>query len=159
MDCNMVLSKVKKDRYAHMETKDIDECPHDNKDYRGTSATTWQWRCKDCGKKESGFKQPGTSGRVGSTAQSSSPSDVAPPGRPPYGPAPQRSSAETVVDMMRNALSIQRDVGQDVPSNHLDIIFRRCRELVFGVDSQSPVTEASRSSLNDCTSQCLTLQI
>lgn len=57
-DCGAVLSHEKsEEKPQRMEHKDRGDCSHHEKDFRGTTATTWKWRCKDCGHQESGYKQ------------------------------------------------------------------------------------------------------
>ena len=70
-DCGFVLEKEKLAVPEKMKTEDIRECEHSEKDFRGTTATTWKWTCKKCGHSEKGVKKPGQSGLDASTKASS----------------------------------------------------------------------------------------
>ena len=61
-DCGLVLEEEKLTPGEKMRIDSpVTGCAHEEKDYRGTTATTWRWTCKLCGHKESGTKSPGES--------------------------------------------------------------------------------------------------
>lgn len=75
-DCGTVLEDRRKDKPESMVAGDRRTCDHEDKDYRGTTATRWRWTCRICGHKESGEKSPGESGRTASMTPQSSRGDA-----------------------------------------------------------------------------------
>ena len=116
LSCKKVLELTKKEPKAAMETKEPGECQHSRKSFQGTTATTWKWTCKDCGKVESGHKNPGETGAYGSA---SPPPEQA--RRVQHGTGKE---AEEIVELMRTA-------GVPVTPQLMDIIYSKCRDLAF----------------------------
>lgn len=100
-----------------METTSPDSCRHsdDKKDFRGTTSTTWRWRCELCGYEEKGHKRPGITGlqaymeqKQGLTfpdPRSSSATSVA-TGVPSVG----GEEAQQVVSLLHHTMDIQREL-------------------------------------------------
>ena len=49
-DFGKILEEEQLTPDAQMKSKAKEECNHDNKDFRGSTGTTWKWTCKDCGR-------------------------------------------------------------------------------------------------------------
>ena len=66
-DCGKVLEEEKLSPGERMRVDAAPAgCAHEEKDYRGSTGTTWKWACKSCGYKESGAKSLGESARSAS---------------------------------------------------------------------------------------------
>ena len=122
-DCGFVLHLEKKTVGKAMETKEAGACTHSRKNYQGTTATTWKWRCLDCGETASGSKNPGESGaraaeiaplRVGAVADWF------------LGDPPSK-----VIELMQLTLSIQRQTGAVITGDTLDVIYQRCKDTIY----------------------------
>eukprot|EP00435_Cladocopium_sp_Y103_P069613 s840_g33.t1 len=149
MDCGKVLKHEARQAPtpSPMEVRDRRDCKHERKHYKGTTATTWKWTCTDCGHVETGRKNPGESGRYGSEqapsrAASSMASSTATGSEASYAPTDQPGE---VVALMQNSLAIQNEMGVDVTPQRLDIIYSKCRALVYG-DGYAPATRPSHRS-------------
>ena len=122
-----------------MESKDQEKCKHERKDRRGTTATTWRWTCKDCGKKEFGYKSDPTSLPSSSPMTASSASSMS-----------SSMAALQVMKLMNATMEIQHEMGEVVDLNKLDKIYGKCRALVeHDLATSTPSTtkaEASRAS-------------
>ena len=87
----------------------------DKKDFRGTTSTTWRWRCKLCGYEEKGHKRPGITGlqaymeqKQGLTfpdPRSSSATSVA-----TDVPSVGAEEAQQVVSLLHHTMDIQREL-------------------------------------------------
>ena len=151
----MVLQVEKVEQPTKMQTVNPLECPHadEDRDYRGTTGTTWRWKCKACGHRASGDKSPGETARSASsrTAQSVKPSPTTPI-KTPYV-TPSSSSAtidedhdvDKIVDLVRHVVNVQRDMGQRVSITQLDRIYDRCRSNVMSDVRRSPQAPPDRS--------------
>eukprot|EP00435_Cladocopium_sp_Y103_P065198 s39_g27.t1 len=149
LDCGKVLKHEARQAPtpSPMEVRDRRDCKHERKHYIGTTATTWKWTCTDCGHVETGRKNPGESGRYGSEqapsrASSSMASSIATTSEASYAPTDQPGE---VVALMQNSLAIQNEMGVDVTPQRLDIIYSKCRALVYG-DGYAPATRPSHRS-------------
>ena len=76
-DCHKILEQEKvKD--GKMDVDDVKsgkkhgECDHAEKDWRGSTGTTWQWKCKDCGHFEKGDRAGKAKGKGSDPSASSS---------------------------------------------------------------------------------------
>ena len=142
-DCGELLEKTRIDkeepsqpvqpRASPASERSSSECQHLNKDYRGTTATTWRWKCKDCGAQESGSKQPGETGYAGATSSAT----------PVPGEAQPSGQAEDVVKLMAGFLAIQREMRVPVTGAHLDIIYSKCKQMVFNQGVQGFTTPST----------------
>ena len=130
-DCGFLLEREKLEPQGDMETHNQEDCKHVRKDRRGSTATTWKWKCKDCGKKESGRKSEATS--TSSTTPFSSSMATS---------ASTSTATRQVVAMMDLTLEIQEEMGHSVPLSRLDKIYEKCKASV----AKGLSAEASQSS-------------
>lgn len=133
-DCGKILEKEKVKKDETMK-KEEGECQHLEKDFRGTTGTTWRWKCKACGKVESGVKRGGESGYQASQA----------------GEGPDGMEAEAVsriIDMMRYTVEMQQELGFRVSVEQLDKIYYKCRDLVIGGSSLSKSSTLTTTRAN-----------
>lgn len=94
-DFGKILEEEQLTPDAQMKSKAKEECNHDNKDFRGSTGTTWKWTCKDCGRGVTVAKLPegNQRGRPRETMSRTSPART--PGSAGYTPlsAPTSSSS------------------------------------------------------------------
>ena len=135
-DCRLLLEKTRKEPKVKMQDADQRDCAHARKDYRGTTATTWKWTCKDCGKVETGHKNPGERGSYSAAA-----SEVPTPQAMHYAEEP-----EEVLGLMQASVAIQREANIPVTSTHLDIIYSKCKDLVYGAGYRSAAASTASAS-------------
>lgn len=107
-----------------MVTKEPKECKHVNKDFRGTNAATWRWRCAECGHVESGYKNVGERGKVAS--------DGPVPAEVPHQQGAAADLAGRVMSMMALTLDVVRSMGARVTAQYMDVVYAKCRAAVFG---------------------------
>ena len=135
-DCGLVLEFEKINPTDGMQTADAQQCPHVHRDYRGTTATTYQWRCRDCGHKETGAKELGQSGRSASSASDAGgPPSVAraSPSSPVeyFHEYEQERHVDKVLELMQMTVDIHRELGYcNLDLERLDEIYLRCRDRV-----------------------------
>jgi len=164
-DCGFILEKERIKAPEKMKTEDVRDCDHADKDFRGTTSTTWKWTCKKCGHTEKGTKRPGQTGLEASSQASSQ--DV----RSGEGEAPCQSDrwcanldprsgnlatgsnddAMKVAQLMMSTLELQQELGVKVQFEQLDHIYNKCKEFVSkgrskvpGVSSASSTTKTSK---------------
>ena len=144
-DCGFILHLMKKDPAKPMQTQDRWECPHVRKDWRGTTATTWRWRCLNCGETATGYKNPG---ETGAQAVEAAPHRVGQVGQWLADDPPAK-----VLEMMQLTIGIHKDTTGLVTGDQLDLIYRRCKDKVYGapvtsqrVDRPMPATPPRPSS-------------
>ena len=143
-DCGFVLEKERIKAPEKMKTEDVRDCDHADKDFRGTTSTTWKWTCKKCGHTEKGPKRPGQTGLEASSQASFQ--DV----RSGEGEAPGQSDrwcakpdpasgslatggnddAMKVAQLMMSTLELQQELGVKVQFDQLDRIYNKCKECV-----------------------------
>eukprot|EP00435_Cladocopium_sp_Y103_P032824 s1828_g8.t1 len=137
-DCGVILEKVKLEQPQKMETEHRGACEHKDKDFRGTTATTWKWVCKACGHQETGSKKPGQSGRQASSSQSVAAGlhlPVAPAGGgyASGGPRQAHGGPRQVMELMQ----LQADLHVEVGGDQLDRIYQRCRQYVYSTATRA----------------------
>ena len=164
-DCGFILEKERIKAPEKMKTEDVRDCDHADKDFRGTTSTTWKWTCKKCGHTEKGTKRPGQTGLEASSQASFQ--DV----RSGEGEAPCQSDrwcakldpgsgslatggnddAMKVAQLMMSTLELQQELGVKVQFEQLDRIYNKCKEFVSrgrskvpGVSSASSTTKTSK---------------
>ena len=139
-DCGEILELIKTEKAVKMVTKEPKECLHENKDYRGTTAATWRWKCKDCDHAEEGFKNPGETGRVGAAASSTS--------------FPATSLAadlpDRLISLMSHTVDTHKAMGFATSAEQMDIIYAKCRMMVFG---SGPIATSTRTAAYAPTAQ------
>ncbi|CAL1150025.1 unnamed protein product [Cladocopium goreaui] len=145
LDCNKVLRHETRAGAGAvpMEVKDRQSCKHEKKHYRGTTGTTWKWTCTECGHSETGKKNPGETGRYGAE-QVSSRSEMASSFAPTTSSEDERGlefHPGEVVALMQNSLAIQTEMGVEVTPQRLDIIYSKCKALVYGEGARDVLDE------------------
>ena len=143
-DCGLVLEKEKLTKPEKMKTEEAGDCKHEDKDFRGTTATTWKWTCKRCGHSEKGVKRPGQTGLEASSKASLQGSGAG-EGRSPcqsdrwcVKPDSATRSLETGGDddakkvtlLMLSTLELQEELGVQVQLDQLDRIYHKCKDFV-----------------------------
>ena len=152
-DCGVVLHEEKVSPAESMKTASPNECKHQDRDYRGSTGTTWKWKWKTCGHSETGEKSPGETARSASSrapsVQASSPtSPIVTPHVTPSSSAAtsdEDHDVDKIVDLMRHVVNIQRDMGQRVSLHQLDKIYERCRSNVVNDCRKSKMQTSERS--------------
>ena len=132
-DCGAVLSHEKsEEKPQRMEHKDRGDCSHHEKDFRGTTATTWKWRCKDCGHQESGYKKPGQKGYDAAALDTPSRSCATVSTSGTHVTADQSSADEVdqVRDLMMATIEVQKEMGHDVGFHQMDVIYQHCKNYI-----------------------------
>eukprot|EP00435_Cladocopium_sp_Y103_P018811 s2728_g4.t1 len=154
-DCGMTLMEEKLTPAESMKVESPHGCLHEDKNFQGTTGTTWRWTCRKCGHVETGQKSPGESARSASARSARSgattPTNPSPPIPTPSCP-PSSSSAtldedhdvDKIVDLVRHVVDVQRDMGHTVSVAHLDRIYDRCRTAVLN-DPRNRSPDRSRS--------------
>ena len=122
-DCGFVLHLEKKTVGKAMETKEAGTCTHSRKNYQGTTATTWKWRCLDCGETASGSKNPGESGARAA--------EIAPLRVGAVADWFLDDPPSKVIELMQLTLSIQRQTGAVITGDTLDVIYQRCKDTIY----------------------------
>eukprot|EP00435_Cladocopium_sp_Y103_P066563 s466_g28.t2 len=153
-DCGLVLEEEKLTPGEKMRVEVPAGCAHAEKDYRGTTGTTWRWTCKLCGHKESGAKSPGESARYASSrsAGSVSPTPTTPIPTPSVAASPSSATSDEdkdvdkIVDLVRHVVDVQREMGQNVSITHLDRIYDKCRSAVVNDPRRSSPPERTSSA-------------
>lgn len=64
------------EKFTKMQTGMVSSCVHADRDFRGTTAATLKWKCRTCGRQETGNKMPGQTGKSAAASASSSTSSV-----------------------------------------------------------------------------------
>ena len=141
-DCGEILQREPKVRTEPMKTEIDGEYTHEDKDYRGTTATTWKWKCKRCGHQEKGSKKPAETGqeaaRRSSTAPRSSAQNVEAPNQDVL-------NAEQVLQLFNNTLQLQKELGVPIGLKELDKIYGKCRSMVQSI-AEAPTIAGGTSS-------------
>ena len=159
-DCGLTLEREKIAPPEKMKTEDVGECTHEEKDFRGTSATTWKWKCKRCGYSEKGVKKPGQSGLEASSKASSqdvrSGEGLAPCPRDRWCARPDPVSgnlatgeddAMKVTLLMLSTLELQQELGVPVQLEQLDRIYSKWKSFVErGRSNQQAMPSSSTAS-------------
>ena len=94
------------------------------KDWRGSTGTTWQWKCKTCGHVKKGqrplINQTGAGGGTSSTTTSTPLSS---------GTVPH---TQRIAELFSVSVELQNDLGGELSVNTLDKIYEKCKSAVFG---------------------------
>eukprot|EP00435_Cladocopium_sp_Y103_P013207 s65_g3.t1 len=157
-DCLTVLEEEYLAKTETMKTEDARNCKHDEKDFRGSTGTKWQWTCKKCGHKESGAKSVGQSAReaassAGSVHEASSVSSRS-SGNLRFSPASSAAGSQEdnqvdqIMHLVNHVVDIQRELGHPMSLNQLDKIYDKCRKSVldrWGRQGSTSSTSQERS--------------
>ena len=131
-DCGAVLSHHKEEKPVKMEAKEPGDCSHHQKDFRSTTATTWKWKCKDCGHQESGMKKPGQKGydaaALGTTSQSCA--TVPTSGTRVAADKSSVDEVDRVMDLMMATIEVQKEMGNEVGFHQMDVIYQHCKDYI-----------------------------
>lgn len=123
---------------------DVDgNCTHEEKDFRGTTATTWRWKCKRCGHQEKGSKKPAETGQEASRRTSTgTPTTSSMP-----SPSADAVNAEQVMQLFNNTIQLQKELGVQVGLKELDKIYSKCRAMVEPTSGTTTTTGEASSNL------------
>ena len=135
-DCHKILEQEKvKD--GKMDVDDVKsgkkhgECDHAQKDWRGSTGTTWQWQCKDCGHLEKGDRAGKAKGKgIDPSASSSSATS---------------GEADVVIELFNMTVQLQKEIGGELTVEQLDRVYEKCRLTAQGRRQlpESPVKKSS----------------
>ena len=129
-DCNKYIEYTKLDKPQKMEV-DSDKktgikCEHEEKDWRGSTGTTWQWKCKSCGHIEKGSRSDGKLWEAKSAAAVSG--------------APTTGQVDKVLELFSMAVGLQKEIGGDLTVETMDKIYEKCKNTALGKASGSSST-------------------
>ncbi len=141
-DCGEVLQRNKKEKPEPMKTELVGDCNHDDKDFRGTTATTWKWRCKRRGHQEKGSKKPAETGQEAASRASTSTSADA---RSAHTGNPSVLQAEQVLQLFNNMVQLQKELGMEIGLAALDKIYNKCRSAVEPITSDASTGKGTAS--------------
>ena len=104
-DCGTILEDIRTERDVPMTTREAKDCPHVNKDRRGTTGTSW------------------ASEALGSEA-ALEPS--------PFTLTGDATEVDMILDLVKITIELQRELRQPMTVFMLDQIYDKCRARVLG---------------------------